>query len=188
MPALHLQPALRRLPQLLCAACAACAAALLVHAPSARSQTVSTLPPASAEPAAPMPTPSERLQALVPARVGNWTRAALKGGRPGPDGVTKPVAEAEFRRAESRAWMMVAHSAMPIPALGEPTERRGSEGSERFYAEGTSAVRETVRAADGRVDVALMRADGVVVTLWGLNVTSAELKALALAVAPLPPR
>jgi len=149
---------------------------------------VSTSPPASAEPAAPTPTPSERLQALVPESVGPWTRAALKGGRPGPDGVTKPVAEAEFRRAESRAWMTVAQSAMPTPAPGAPTERSGSEGSERFYAEGTSAVRETVRAADGRVDVALMRADGVVVTLWGLKVTPAELTALALAVAPLPPR
>ncbi len=185
MTALHLRSVVRRLGPLLCAACAA---ALLVHLPSARSQTVSTRPPASAEPATSTPTPSERLQALVPASVGAWTRAALKGGRPGPDGVTKPVAEAEFRRAESRAWMTVAHSALPTPAPGAPTERRGSEGSERFYAEGTAAVRETVRAADGRVDVALMRADGVVVTLWGLNVTPAELKALALAVAPLPSR
>ena len=143
-----------------------------------------------AEAVAPTPTLSERLQALVPASFGTWTRAALKSGRPGPDGVTKPVAEAEFRRAESRAWMTVAHSTMPtpVPAPGAPTELRGSEGSERFYAEGTSAVSETVRSADGRVDVALMRADGVVVTLWGLNVTPAELKALALAVAPLPPR
>lgn len=145
-------------------------------------------PPSASPSATPAPTPSERLQALVPATVGAWTRAALGGGRPGPDGVTKPVAEVEYRRGDVRVWMTVAQSALTMPPPGAPTERSGSEGSERYYAEGTSAVRETVRAADGRVDVALMRADGVVVTLWGVNVPAAELKTLALAVAPLAPR
>jgi hypothetical protein len=157
-------------------------AAILGMSFPARSQTVSATPPTAVP-----PTPNERLMRLVPETAGAWTMHSLRGARPGPDGQTTPSAEAEFRRQADRVTLTVADAGMmrtsPPPA---PVESTTVDGSERLYGEGGATVRETVRRIDGRVDVALMRADGIVVTVQGTRVPAAELKALALAVRPLP--
>jgi hypothetical protein len=151
----------------------------------ARSQTVSSTTSSSAA-AEVQPTPNERLMRLVPKTAGAWKLHSLRGARPGPDGQTEPAAEAEFRRNKVHVKLTVAEAGLlreSPPAA--PIENNTDDGSDKLYAEGGAAVRETVRRIDGRVDVALMRADGIVVTVQGTKVPPADLKALALAVKPL---
>ncbi|MBX3607217.1 MAG: hypothetical protein KF788_18200 [Piscinibacter sp.] len=153
----------------------ASAAALLCPFLPARSQTVTATP-----------TPNERLMSLVPEKIGDWTLDSLRGARPGPDGVTDPAAEAEFRKGDLRASLTVSQSARRVTPPASPTENTTPEGTERIYAEGNAALREAVRRADGRVDVALMRADGIVVTVQATMVAVHDLKTLALGIKPLP--
>ena len=142
---------------------------------------MSATPPTSVS-----PTPNERLMRLVPESAGAWTRHSLRGARPGPDGQTKPAAEAEFRRLDVRVTVTVAEAgALHDSPPSAPTEGNTVDGSEKLYAEGGATVRERVHRIDGRTDVALMRADGIVVTAQGMRVSAADLKALALAIKPL---
>jgi hypothetical protein len=146
---------------------------------------VSPTPPTAAQ--APVaPTPNERLMRLVPETAGHWKLHSLHGARPGPDGKTEPAAEAEFRRPSARATLTVLEAgALSDAPPAAPIETSNVDGTERLYAEGGATVRETVRRVDGRVDVALTRADGIVVMVRASHVPAAELKALALAVKPL---
>jgi hypothetical protein len=122
---------------------------------------------------------------LVPETAGDWKLHSLRGARPGPDGKTKPAAEAEFRRPSARVTLTVADAGALREPPAAPIENNTVDGSERLYAEGGATVRETLRRIDGRVDVALTRPDGIVVMVRGNKVPAAELKALALAIKPL---
>jgi hypothetical protein len=68
-------------------------------------------------------------------------------------------------------------NAAPSPVT--PIERDTDEGSEKIYVEGGNTVRETLRRADGRADVALIRTDGVTVIAHSMGVAASELKAIA---------
>ena len=132
------------------------------------------------------PTPNERLMRLVPQTAGDWKRHSLRGAQPGIDGQVQPAAEAEFRRHNVRVTLSVTDAGTPAekpPAA--PVVSNNDDGSEKLYAEGAVTVRETVRRIDGRVDVVLMRPDGIVVMVQGTKVPAADLKKLALAVKPL---
>ena len=138
-----------------------------------------TPPPAATAQA----TPNERLMNLVPEQVGEWKRHALRGARPGPDGQVKPAAEAEFRRQDARVTLSVSEAgALRASPPSTPTERDTGSGTEKFYAQGDAAVRETWRRADGLAEVSLTRADGIVATARGHHVPAEELKALTLGV------
>jgi hypothetical protein len=146
----------------------------------ARSQTV----PATTS-TSPAPTPNERLMRLVPEKAGDWSLHSLRGARPGPDGRVEPAAEAEFRRHGVRVTLTVTDGGAPAAPPAAPIDSTNVDGTQKIYAEGDATVREDVRRIDGRVDVALMRADGIVVSVRGTKVPAADLKALALAVRPL---
>lgn len=185
MPQQHDTPIARSalasvLPQRRHAVATAVLAALLCAAPLARSDTMSpATPPPTSAPA----SPNERLMRLVPDKVGAWKRHSLRGAQPSKDGSVTPGAQAEFRRGGDRVELRIADGGS-APQPSAPMERNDVEGSERVYSEGGATVRETTRAADGRVDVVLTRADGIVVMVQGTRVPPAELKALALAVRP----
>jgi hypothetical protein len=139
-----------------------------------RSETMSTRP----APSVPALTTNERLMQLVPAQVGKWKRHKLAGARANVAGVKPPTVVAEFRRAEFRVQVSVTQTnAAPSPVT--PIERDTDEGSEKIYVEGGNTVRETLRRADGRADVALIRTDGVTVIAHSMGVAASELKAIA---------
>ena len=132
---------------------------------------------------APVLTTGERLMQLVPDHVGRWKRHALARAPARVDGVRPPTVEAEFRRANFRVQLSVTQTA-GAPVTATPIERDTAEGSEKIYVEGGGIVRETLRRADGRIDVALMRADGVIVIAHSIGVTASELKTIAQGVRP----
>jgi hypothetical protein len=139
-----------------------------------RSETM----PTSRTSSAPALTPGERLMQLVPDHVGRWKRYALARARANVDGVRPPTVEAEFRRAAFRVQLSVTQTeGAPVPSM--PIERDTAEGSEKIYVEGGTTVRETVRRADGRTDVALIRPDGITIIAHSIGVAASELKAIA---------
>ena len=173
----------RRMPRLSAALFVPGVTAMLLGAavvlPStARSQ------PVSAQPAAASATPNERLMALVPKTAGAWTLHALSGARTGPDGQTTPGAHAEFRKGSARITLTVtdAGPGQVIAPPATPTERNTGSGIEKVYAEDRATVHESHRKADGRIELMLARADGIVVTVTGTNVPAVELKQIAMGV------
>ena len=131
-------------------------------------------------------SPHGRLMALVPESAGGWKRSVLRGPRADPNFTPPPGAEAEFRRGDLVLRVNLSEAPQaPPPPPSPPIETDGDAGTERIYGEGGATVRETVRRADGRLDLVLMRPDRVVVAVQGYRTTMAELRTVALAVRPL---
>ena len=147
----------------------------------ARSNIVPASPASSASAAA---LGAAQLQSLVPEKVGEWKRHSLAGPVPGGEPETGVYAQSEFRRKRDRAYLRVASlgPGAPVPVATKPTAQTTVDGSERSYSEGGHAFRETLRSADGQVEVSVRRADGLLVTVRANGVPAADLKALALAV------
>jgi hypothetical protein len=151
--------------------------AMVAAPPLLRSQTMS----ASPKPSAPELSIHERLMQLVPEHVGDWKRQTLNRARPGMRGVRPSTVLAEFRRGDERVQMSVGQTKgepKPVPVLDAPVERNSAEGSEKSYTEGAAMVMESFRRADGRTEVSLVRADGIVVSVQSIGVAASELKAL----------
>jgi hypothetical protein len=118
---------------------------------------------------------------LVPDHVGGWKRHSLKRAAHEVDGSAPARVEAEFRRGDRQAAMLVSASDGGM-APAAAVDRHDDQGSEKIYAEGGSTVRETVRRIDGRTEVAVMRPDGVTVIVQAHRVPAADLKQLAFGV------
>ena len=141
-------------------------------------------PPLSSSPAE--PTPAERLQRLVPERVGAWKRYALGGRLPGRHVLPEPnvVVDAEFRNGDRRATVSVSDAGVgaATPYEGALIRKSTDEGREATYHEGGATVLEKVRRIDGRAEVTLLRDDGIVVVATATGIAPAQLKRLARAI------
>jgi hypothetical protein len=143
-------------------------------------------PVAAASPASSAPLDEGRLKALVPAQIGAWKRRRLSAPAPTGEADVQVQIEAEFRSAKRTAVLLVSSlgPGAGAPWTGSEAEHETAEGTERAYGEAGNAVRESVRRHDGRVEVTVLRPDGVVVIARGYGIGLAEAKALAFGVRP----
>jgi hypothetical protein len=136
-----------------------------------------TTSPASSAPAL---STGERLMQLVPDQVGPWKRHKLTRAPRTIDGTSPPTVEAEFRQANKRVQLSVTQmKAAPSAPPAAPVDRETASGREKAYAENGATVLEKTRNADGRMDVTVVRADGISVNAHAIGVTASDLKAIA---------
>lgn len=152
--------------------------------PSARSATVPDATPSSNSASAPL-TPGERLQRLVPQRMGGWRRASIGERLPRRQAGNPSVTiDAEFVSGGRTVLISVSDAGSATPYSGKPMRTKTDEGHEATYHEGRATVMEKWRRIDGHAELTLLRDDGIVVIAVGDGVPMTELKRLAQAIKP----
>ena len=141
-------------------------------------------PAARSQAAASAPTATERLQALVPARIGRWKRVAAPEPGAAGDDPAVPGLHADYVAGRLHLAVAVAKSPAALPApSGLPSLVRTEAGHELVYREGREIVVERLRRADEHAQVTLRRDDGLTIVVEGTGIEPARLKAVARLVA-----